>query len=65
MPHIKVVRPGAAFDRSDAEGRYWESDIVDVPLYLLYGWLGDYSAVERDIAWDEFFSRRLEEVVCA
>jgi len=58
---VKLVHPCADMDQSDAEGRYWESDIVMVPLEVLSAWLEDFTGLQSIFTtWNHFLSDKLK-----
>ncbi len=62
MPKVKLVHPCADMDNSDPEGRYWESDIVMVPIEVLSAWMEDFAALKSLFTtWDHYLSDKLKE----
>jgi len=58
---VKLVHPCADMDQSDPEGRYWESDIVMVPLEVLSAWLEDFTGLQSIFTtWNHFLSDKLK-----
>jgi hypothetical protein len=58
VSEIKLVHPLAAMDKSDPEGRYWESDIVAVPVHILSAWIAEFSR-QSGTAWSPFLMDKL------
>lgn len=62
MIEVKLVHPGADMDQSDPEGRYWESDIVSVPIEVLSAWVEDFTRLQSIFTtWNHFLSEKLRE----
>lgn len=57
-PVIKLVHPLATMDKSDPEGRYWESEIVDVHVAVLFAWIGEFMR-QNKAAWHPFLLEKL------